>query len=311
MSLPKAQDRLQPALLDRLRDDEPTKQHEPAENRVLSRNRLRDAVLRDLSWLFNTAQFGSSESLDGYPEVGRSVLNFGLPIISGQTISSIDHTVIEAQVRQAIVDHEPRILTDTLRVEALLIDEQIGHHNQISGSAVVVVSTGAARIVAAHRCRPGDRAHCGARSVELGRWLKQPRGRPTMDPRLLQYYNQELAHLREMGAEFALQFPKIAARLRMDGIEVGDPYVERLLEGFAFLASRIQLKMDAEFPRFTERLLEIVYPNYLQPTPSMLVTQLQPILGDAALAAGVSTRGSELPRPHPRHPYRVSFSHGA
>ncbi|MBK7060513.1 MAG: type VI secretion system baseplate subunit TssE [Rubrivivax sp.] len=132
MSLPKAQDRLQPALLDRLRDDEPTKQHEPAENRVLSRNRLRDAVLRDLSWLFNTAQFGSSESLDGYPEVGRSVLNFGLPIISGQTISSIDHTVIEAQVRQAIVDHEPRILTDTLRVEALLIDEQIGHHNQIS-----------------------------------------------------------------------------------------------------------------------------------------------------------------------------------
>ena len=90
-----------------------------------------------------------------------------------------------------------------------------------------------------------------------------------MDPRLLQYYNQELAHLREMGAEFALQFPKIAARLRMDGIEVGDPYVERLLEGFAFLASRIQLKMDAEFPRFTERLLEIVYPNYLQPTPTM------------------------------------------
>ena len=116
-----------------------------------------------------------------------------------------------------------------------------------------------------------------------------------MDPRLLQYYNQELAHLREMGAEFALQFPKIAARLRMDGIEVGDPYVERLLEGFAFLASRIQLKMDAEFPRFTERLLEIVYPNYLQPTPSMLVTQLQPILGDAALAAGVKVpRGSEL-----------------
>jgi type VI protein secretion system component VasA len=69
-----------------------------------------------------------------------------------------------------------------------------------------------------------------------------------MDPRLLRYYNQELQHLREMGAEFAQQFPKIAARLRMDGIEVGDPYVERLLEGFAFLASRVQLKLDAEFP---------------------------------------------------------------
>ena len=116
-----------------------------------------------------------------------------------------------------------------------------------------------------------------------------------MDPRLLRYYNEELQHLREMGAEFAQQFPKIAARLRMDGIEVGDPYVERLLEGFAFLASRIQLKIDAEFPRFTERLLEIVYPSYLAPTPSMMVAQLKPALGDAGLAAGAKVpRGSEL-----------------
>ena len=116
-----------------------------------------------------------------------------------------------------------------------------------------------------------------------------------MDPRLLRYYNQELQHLREMGAEFAQQFPKIAARLRMDGIEVGDPYVERLREGIAFLASRIHLQLDAEFPRFTERLLEIVYPNYLAPTPSMMVAQLQPTLGDAGLATGAKVpRGSEL-----------------
>ena len=72
-----------------------------------------------------------------------------------------------------------------------------------------------------------------------------------MDPRLLRYYNQELQHLREMGAEFAREFPKIAARLGMEGIEVTDPYVERLLEGVAFLAARVQLKLDAEFPRFT------------------------------------------------------------
>jgi len=116
-----------------------------------------------------------------------------------------------------------------------------------------------------------------------------------MDPRLLGYYNQELQHLREMGAEFASAFPKIAARLRMDGIEVGDPYVERLLEGFAFLAARIQLKIDSEFPRFTERLLEIVYPNFLAPTPSMLIAQINPLLGDGALAAGVAVpRGVEL-----------------
>lgn len=116
-----------------------------------------------------------------------------------------------------------------------------------------------------------------------------------MDPRLLRYYNQELQHLREMGAEFAQQFPKIAARLRMEGLEVGDPYVERLLEGFAFLAARVQLKIDAEFPRFTERLLEIVYPNYLAPTPSMMVAQVQPITGDAALATGARVpRGTEI-----------------
>jgi type VI secretion system protein ImpG len=108
-----------------------------------------------------------------------------------------------------------------------------------------------------------------------------------MDPRLLRYYNLELQHLREMGAEFAQQFPKIAARLGMSGLEVADPYVERLLEGVAFLASRVQLKLDAEFPRFTQALLEIVHPHYLAPTPSMLVAQLFPDTGDPNLASGL------------------------
>ena len=116
-----------------------------------------------------------------------------------------------------------------------------------------------------------------------------------MDPRLLRYYNQELAHLREMGGEFAAQFPKIAARLGMDGITVTDPYVERLLEGVGFLAARVQLKLDAEFPRFTQRLLEIVYPNYLAPTPAMLVAQFNPDLSDANLATGFTIpRGSSM-----------------
>ncbi len=116
-----------------------------------------------------------------------------------------------------------------------------------------------------------------------------------MDPRLLRYYNEELRHLREMGAEFAQQFPKIAHRLGLEGLEVADPYVERLLEGFAFLAGRIQLKIDAEFPRFTQRLLEIVYPQFLAPTPSMLVAQVTPELGDPSLAQGHRiARGSAL-----------------
>lgn len=116
-----------------------------------------------------------------------------------------------------------------------------------------------------------------------------------MDPRLLRTYNQELQHLREMGAEFAQAFPKIAARLRLDGLEVADPHVERLLEGFAFLAARVQLKLDAEFPRFTQRLLDIVYPQFMAPIPSMLVAQLQPQAGDAGLAQGITVpRGSLL-----------------
>lgn len=107
-----------------------------------------------------------------------------------------------------------------------------------------------------------------------------------MDPRLLKYYNTELHHLREMGGEFAAEFPKIAARLGMDSFECADPYVERLLEGFAFLAARVQLKLDAEFPRFTQHLLEMVYPNYLEPTPSMAVVQFQPDLAEGSLNEG-------------------------
>lgn len=119
-----------------------------------------------------------------------------------------------------------------------------------------------------------------------------------MDPRLLKYYNRELQHVREMGAEFAAEFPKIAARLGLEGFECADPYVERLLEGFAFLAARIQLKMDAEFPEFTQHLLSMVYPDFLAPTPSMAVVQLQPDPGEATLADGyVVARGSALRSP--------------
>lgn len=116
-----------------------------------------------------------------------------------------------------------------------------------------------------------------------------------MDPRLLKYYNRELQHIREMGAEFAQEYPKIAARLGMDGIDCADPYVERLLEGFAFLAARVQLKIDAEFPTFTQNLLQIVYPHYLAPTPSMGIAQFQPDLKEPALAQGYTIpRGAAL-----------------
>lgn len=116
-----------------------------------------------------------------------------------------------------------------------------------------------------------------------------------MDPRLLRLFNAELQHLREMGAEFAQQFPKVAARLGMDSIEVTDPYVERLLEGAAFLSARVQLRLDSEFPRFTQRLLEIVYPQYLAPVPSMAVVRFEPNINDPSLDQGFQVpRGMAL-----------------
>ncbi|WP_018010215.1 type VI secretion system baseplate subunit TssF [Sinorhizobium medicae] len=97
-----------------------------------------------------------------------------------------------------------------------------------------------------------------------------------MDPRLLRLYNDELAYIREMGAEFARAFPKVAGRLGIESAEVGDPYVERLLEGFAFLAARVQLKLQSRFPDFTQHLLELVYPHFLSPMPSATIVRFEP-----------------------------------
>lgn len=107
-----------------------------------------------------------------------------------------------------------------------------------------------------------------------------------MDSRLLDYYNRELGYLRELGAEFAQDYPKVAARLGMTGIEVADPYVERLMEGFCFLTARIQMKMDAEFPRFSQQLLDVVHPNYVAPTPAMAIAQFEPSMNEGSLSWG-------------------------
>jgi type VI secretion system protein ImpG len=116
-----------------------------------------------------------------------------------------------------------------------------------------------------------------------------------MDPRLLKYYSRELQHVREMAAEFAREYPKIAGRLGLEGLECADPYVERLLEGFAYLSARVQLKLDAEFPTFTQHMLQLVYPHYLAPTPSMAIVQFQPELNEAGLAQGYTVpRGTTI-----------------
>jgi type VI secretion system protein ImpG len=119
-----------------------------------------------------------------------------------------------------------------------------------------------------------------------------------MEDRLLEYYNHELGYLRELGAEFARAYPKVAGRLGLRGTEVVDPYVERLLEGFSFLCARIHLKMDAEFPRFSQRLLEVVYPNYVAPMPAMAIVKFQPNLLAGDLRSGYTLPSGTSLRAH-------------
>ncbi len=116
-----------------------------------------------------------------------------------------------------------------------------------------------------------------------------------MDTRLLRHYENELAFLQDMGAEFADAFPKIASRLGMEGVEVFDPYVERLIQGSAFLSARVQLELELQFPSFTANLLEIVYPHYLAPTPSMMIATLEPDPANSAVKEGfLLKRGTTL-----------------
>lgn len=109
-------ERLQPSLLDRLTDTEPDKKQESRDKRVLSLSKLREGIIRDLAWLFNSANFESTEDLSDYPHVARSVINFGLPDLSGKAVSSLDVKAIEKLLKQIIQDFEPRILSKSLRI---------------------------------------------------------------------------------------------------------------------------------------------------------------------------------------------------
>jgi type VI secretion system protein ImpF len=125
------QDRLQPALLDRLTDDDPDHEQEPREQRIMSRRRMREAVLRDLAWLFNATRLERGHAFDRLALVRRSVVNFGLPSLSGQTASTVEIVDLERALRQAILDFEPRILPATLRVTALVESGHLDLHNVI------------------------------------------------------------------------------------------------------------------------------------------------------------------------------------
>src|SRR5688572_9727030 len=116
-----------------------------------------------------------------------------------------------------------------------------------------------------------------------------------MRDELLGYYERELIFLRRMGAEFARKYPKVAARLLIEGEKIEDPHVERMIESFAFLTGRIGLKLDDELPEITESFINILYPHYLAPNPSMAGAQFwfgSP--NDKITSGQILERGSKL-----------------
>jgi len=108
---------------------------------------------------------------------------------------------------------------------------------------------------------------------------------------LLPHYERELAFLRGQSGEFARRYPKIAGRLQLSGDVGEDPHVERLIESFALLASRIHKRLDDDFPLFTESFLEVLYPHYLRPFPSCAIAHFH-----VADASGQMSKASVLPR---------------
>ncbi|MFI8611081.1 type VI secretion system baseplate subunit TssE [Pseudomonas sp. NPDC077649] len=121
------QERLQPSLLDRLTDDDPGNPKESAERRVMNLNQLKASVLRDLAWLLNTTALFDSETAAQMP-AGSSVINFGLPPLSGHTASSIDVQLVEDLLAEIIETYEPRLLKGSLRVRAQLEGEEMNHN---------------------------------------------------------------------------------------------------------------------------------------------------------------------------------------
>lgn len=121
-------ERLQPSLLDRLTDDHPEKLQESRDDRVLSMQKLRESVLRDLAWLFNTVNLSAIQDLSRYPDAQHSVLNYGMPDMAGHTASSVEIHSLERLLKQAILDYEPRLIRKSVRVKLKLAESRMNHN---------------------------------------------------------------------------------------------------------------------------------------------------------------------------------------
>ncbi|MEO0463950.1 MAG: type VI secretion system baseplate subunit TssF [Pseudomonadota bacterium] len=114
-----------------------------------------------------------------------------------------------------------------------------------------------------------------------------------MDPRLLRFYNQELGFLRKDAEDFAAEHENVASRLRLS--TTPDPYVERLLEGVAFLGARVRLQMADQYPEFTSHLLQAIQPHFLSPTPPICIIEMEPLASEQTVQEGfLAKRGTRL-----------------
>jgi type VI secretion system protein ImpF len=121
-----SKDMLQPSLLDRLTDDEPGVHVESVEKRVLSLSRLRESVRRDIGFLLNSTHLSALQSIAEFPDVERSTVNYGIPDVAGRPASTIDRAALARAVRQAIIDFEPRLLRQTVKVSVEVDPEGFG-----------------------------------------------------------------------------------------------------------------------------------------------------------------------------------------
>lgn len=117
-------DKLQPSLLDRLRDDAPRESVEGRDKRVMSMRQLREAVLRDLSWLLNAGCHPLNDELYDFPLVAKSTVNYGMPDMTGRTASSLSPARLEQMVLEAVASFEPRIMRKTLAVKAVTFNSR-------------------------------------------------------------------------------------------------------------------------------------------------------------------------------------------
>ena len=117
-------ERLQPSLLDRLRDDAPDQKTESRERRVLTMAQLRACVLRDVRWLLNASTLDTVQDLEPYPEVRRSVLNYGMPDLAGRVVSDLDGPALEKELKRIVQDFEPRIKRKTLKVNVIIAQDE-------------------------------------------------------------------------------------------------------------------------------------------------------------------------------------------